>query len=440
MESQHLAQYSPISHGSACASVTSKEVHTNQDPLDGSASKINEYDKLSTKANSQQETTPVPTDVSENTHHASPHTAQVPLPQNGPYSQQCMMTTNQANPSSWPIYGHPYTMPYTPYQMSPMYYPPGPQPQYTQYTPTAGTSLSATPPEPGNTLTKPPSTKSDMTPVNKSVRPPPILTSSNDFLNWIRTYVKFLQNSNLGDIIPTTDGRPIRQVTYDEQTFLYNTFQTFAPPHLLPTWVKDILSVDYTDIMKVLSKSFEKIKTDTQDANDLITITNIHYNGSTPAVEFETKITNTIERLNNNGISINDKLACQLIMKGLSGEYRFLRYARHRTQNMTIAELFLDIHAIYEDQQESERRKPSYSRIPKDDKNISRVSSNINKAKTVTRNSQKASNSKSRTVKTNNVSTSHNSFDKNNDSINESPDKTIHLNNQYDLHLRPDTY
>ncbi|NWQ20769.1 hypothetical protein GZA05_22670, partial [Escherichia coli] len=77
MESQQLSQHSHISHGSACASVTSKEVHTNQDPLDVSASKIQEYDKASTKANSQQTTTPASSAVPENHHHVSPQPASV---------------------------------------------------------------------------------------------------------------------------------------------------------------------------------------------------------------------------------------------------------------------------------------------------------------------------------------------------------------------------
>ncbi|KAJ1050498.1 hypothetical protein FZC28_6780g3310 [Saccharomyces cerevisiae] len=53
MESQQLSQHSPISHGSACASVTSKEVQTTQDPLDISASTTEECEKVSTQANSQ---------------------------------------------------------------------------------------------------------------------------------------------------------------------------------------------------------------------------------------------------------------------------------------------------------------------------------------------------------------------------------------------------
>lgn len=440
MESQQLSQYSPISHGSACASVTSKEVHTNQDPLDVSASKFDEYENNSTKASSQPEETPVSSAVPENAHHASPHTAQAPLPQNGPYSQQCMMTPNQANPSGWSVYGHPYMMPYTPYQMSPMYYPPGSQQQYPQYTSGVGTPLSTPSPESSNTPTGPPSAKSNMTPVNKSVRPPPFLTSSSEFLIWVRNYIKFLQNSNLGDIIPKTNGKATRQMTYDEHTFLYNTFQTFAPSQFLPTWVKDILSVDYTDIMKILTKSMEKMQSDNQEVNDYITLANLQYDGSIPADMFETQVINTIDRLRDSGLHINDKLACKLIRRGLSGEYRFLRYARHRHLNMTVTELFMDIHAIYEEQQETRYNKPTYSKNPSDKRNTSRAFTNTNKAKTVTRNPQKTSNSKSRTVKTNNVSTSHNSFNKNNGSINELPDQTIYLNNQYDLHLRPETY
>ena len=72
MESQQLSQHSPISHGSACASVTSKEVQTTQDPLDISASKTEECEKVPTQANSQQTTTPTSSAVPENPHHASP--------------------------------------------------------------------------------------------------------------------------------------------------------------------------------------------------------------------------------------------------------------------------------------------------------------------------------------------------------------------------------
>lgn len=440
MESQQLSQYSPISHGSACASVTSKEVHTNQDPLDVSASKFDEYDKNSTKANSQLEETPVSSAVPENAHHASPHTAKAPLPQNGPYSQQCVMTPNQANPSGWPVYGHPYMMPYTPYQMSPMYYPPGPQHQYPQYTPYDGTPLSTPSPESGDKPTGPPSTKSNMTPVNESVKPPPILTSPDEFLNWVQYYIKFLQNSNLGDIIPRTDGNTTRDITCNEHTFLYNTFQTFAPYQFLPAWVKDILKVDYTDMLKVLAKSIEKMHSDNQDMDDMTMLATLRYNGSTPVERFEAKVINAIERLRNNGFPITDKLACQFILRSLSGEYKYSRCACHRHLNMTVAELFLDIHATYKEQQETRYNKPTYSKNQSDNRNTSRASTNTNKAKTVTRNPQKPSNSKSRTVKANNVGTSYNSFDKNNDSINESPDQTIHLNNQYDLHLRPETY
>ncbi|DAA10916.1 gag protein [Saccharomyces cerevisiae S288C] len=440
MESQQLSNYPHISHGSACASVTSKEVHTNQDPLDVSASKIQEYDKASTKANSQQTTTPASSAVPENPHHASPQPASVPPPQNGPYPQQCMMTQNQANPSGWSFYGHPSMIPYTPYQMSPMYFPPGPQSQFPQYPSSVGTPLSTPSPESGNTFTDSSSADSDMTSTKKYVRPPPMLTSPNDFPNWVKTYIKFLQNSNLGGIIPTVNGKPVRPITDDELTFLYNTFQIFAPSQFLPTWVKDILSVDYTDIMKILSKSIEKMQSDTQEANDIVTLANLQYNGSTPADAFETKVTNIIDRLNNNGIHINNKVACQLIMRGLSGEYKFLRYTRHRHLNMTVAELFLDIHAIYEEQQGSRNSKPNYRRNPSDEKNDSRSYTNTTKPKVIARNPQKTNNSKSKTARAHNVSTSNNSPSTDNDSISKSTTEPIQLNNKHDLHLRPETY
>ncbi|QHB08434.1 hypothetical protein SCEN_G00490 [Saccharomyces cerevisiae] len=131
------------------------------------------------------------------------------------------------------------------------------------------------------------------------------------------------------------------------------------------------------------------MQSDTQEANDIVTLANLQYNGSTPADAFETKVTNIINRLNNNGIHINNKVACQLIMRGLSGEYKFLRYTRHRHLNMTVAELFLDIHAIYEEQQGSRNSKPNYRRNLSDEKNDSRSYTNTTKPKVIARNPQK---------------------------------------------------
>ena len=177
---------------------------------------------------------------------------------------------------------------------------------------------------------------------------------------------------------------------------------------------------------------------DDQVVNDLITLTNLRYNGSTPVDEFEVKVINAIERLRNNGVNISDKLACQLIMRGLSGEYKYLRCACHL--NLTVVELLLDIHAIYEEQQASRRSKSTFSKDPSENRNNAYGSPKTTKTKFNSRNSKTLNSHKPRTVKTNNVSTSHNSFDKNNDSINESLNQTIYLNNQYDLHLRPETY
>ncbi|PTN19869.1 gag protein [Saccharomyces cerevisiae] len=392
-----------------CASVSSREVQTNQDTLDISASKTEECEKVSTKANSRQPITPPSSAVSENHHHASPQAAQLPLSQDGPYSQQLIIAPQHANISGWLVYGQPSLMPYPPYQMSPMYVPPRPQSQFTQYSPSVGTRLNTPSPESGNSFTDSSSAKSNMTSTNKYARPPLTLTSFNDFLNWVIIYIKFLQNSNLGDVVPTTTRKAVRQMTDDELTFLCHTFQLFAPSQFLPTWVKDILSVDYTDIMKILSKSINKMRSDTQEVNDITTLTNLHYNGSTPADAFEAEVTNILDRLNNNGIHINNKVACQFIMRGLSGEYRLLRYARYRDINMTDADLFLDIHAIYEEQQEWRRSRPTYRRNPSDGKNDSRTYTNTTKPKAITRNSQKPNNSQSRTARARNLSTSNNS-------------------------------
>ncbi|EGA83549.1 YDR034C-D-like protein, partial [Saccharomyces cerevisiae Lalvin QA23] len=139
MESQQLSQNSPIHHGSAYASVTSKEVPSNQDPLAVSASNLPEFDRDSTKVNSQQETTPGTSAVPENHHHVSPQPASVPPPQNGQYQQHGMMTPNKAMASNWAHYQQPSMMTCSHYQTSPAYYQPDPHYPLPQYIPPLST-------------------------------------------------------------------------------------------------------------------------------------------------------------------------------------------------------------------------------------------------------------------------------------------------------------
>ena len=140
MESQQLSQNSPNLHGSAYASVTSKEVPSNQDPLAVSASNLPEFDRDSTKVNSQQETTPGTSAVPENHHHVSPQPASVPPPQNGQYQQHGMMTPNKAMASNWAHYQQPSMMTCSHYQTSPAYYQPDPHYPLPQYIPPLSTS------------------------------------------------------------------------------------------------------------------------------------------------------------------------------------------------------------------------------------------------------------------------------------------------------------
>ena len=104
MESQQLHQNPHYLHGSAYASVTLKEFPSNQDPLAVSASNLPEFDRDSTKVNSQQETTPG--------HQLFQRTIIMSLlnllhSQNGQYQQHGMMTPNKAMASNWAHYQQP---------------------------------------------------------------------------------------------------------------------------------------------------------------------------------------------------------------------------------------------------------------------------------------------------------------------------------------------
>ena len=172
MESQQLHQNPHCPHGSAYASVTSKEVPSNQDPLAVSASNLPEFDRDSTKVNSQQETTPGTSAVPENHHHVSPQPASVPPPQNGQYQQHGMMTPNKAMASNWAHYQQPSMMTCSHYQTSPAYYQPDPHYPLPQYIPPLSTS-SPDPIDLKNQHSEIPQAK---TKVGNNVLPPHTLT------------------------------------------------------------------------------------------------------------------------------------------------------------------------------------------------------------------------------------------------------------------------
>lgn len=448
MESQKSSLNFEGQYGSARASVTSKEVQNNPDPLDAPASTIHQSDRDSTNVHPHSSVTPDKSAVPGNHHHASPHFTPVPFPHNGPYSQYYMMPPNHATALGWPYYGHPSMMPCSPYPTSSMYRPSDIPTLLPHSPPQLGSHLSDQLPESDETSENRHTTSSAIPAMYDNTRPP-ILTSANNFQNWVKFYIKFLQNSDLGDILPTEDGEAAREMTYQEHMFIYNTFQMFAPYQLLPTWVQDILTTDSTDILKILSKSIAKSEDEYQDVHDLNAITNLKYDGSIPAERFENFVTNLIDRLNKNGHNITNKLGCALIRQGLSGKYESLRFGHRYNRNMTIAQLMLDIEDVYRVQQESRVSRHHAQKPYNDYKHTTRNYPAQNDARVVTRNS-KTNHPKTRTARAHNISTTTSSRDHIldiNPSYGTSPkardaspetsyDHQIYLNNNPNLDLR----
>ncbi|KAF4001400.1 TYA transposon family protein [Saccharomyces cerevisiae] len=400
MESQQLHQNPHSFHGSAYASVTSKEVPSNQDPLAVSASNLPEFDRDSTKVNSQQETTPGTSAVPENHHHVSPQPASVPPPQNGQYQQHGMMTPNKAMASNWAHYQQPSMMTCSHYQTSPAYYQPDPHYPLPQYI-------------------------------------PPLSTSSPDPIDLKNQHSEVPQaetkNSNLGDIIPNDQGEIKRQMTYEEHAYIYNTFQAFAPFHLLPTWVKQILEINYADILTVLCKSVSKMQTNNQELKDWIALANLEYDGSTSADTFEITVSTIIQRLKENNINVSDRLACQLILKGLSGDFKYLRNQYRTKTNMKLSQLFAEIQLIYDENKIMNLNKPSQYKQHSEYKNVSRTSPNTTNTKVTTRNYHRTNSSKPRAAKAHNIATSSKFSRVNNDHINESTVSSQYLSDDDEL-------
>ncbi|CAI4036270.1 hypothetical protein SMKI_15G1080 [Saccharomyces mikatae IFO 1815] len=346
------------SHGSAYASAPSEEAPSNQDPFAVPASNLPEFDRDSTKVNSQQATTPETSAVPENHHHVPPQPASVPPPQDGQYQQHGMMTSNKAMGSSWAHYQRPSMMTYSSCQTSPAYYQPDPHSEMPQA----------------------------KTKVRNNVLPPHTLTSEENFSTWVKFYIRFLKNSDLGDIIPNDQGEIKRQMTYEEHAYIYNTFQALAPFHLLPTWVKQILEINYTDILTVLCKSVFKMQTNNQELKDWIALANLEYNGSTSADTFEITVSTIIQRLKENNINVSDRLGCQLILKGLSGDYKYLRNQYRTKTNMKLSQLFAEIQLIYDENKIMNLNKPTQSKQHSEYRNVSRTSPNTTNTKVTTRN------------------------------------------------------
>ena len=233
-----------------------------------------------------------------------------------------------------------------------------------------------------------------------------------------------------------------RPMTHEEHAYLYNTFQTFAPFHLLPTWAKKILEIDYADILTILSKSIQKMQTDNQDLQDWMTLAQLEYNGSIPAETFEITITTILERLKESDIKANDKLGCQLILKGLSGEYSCLRQQFRSRRNMKMSDLFIEIQSIYDEQKVIRYRKFNKMKISDDYYRTNRVPPPMTDAKIAARTSKKSAPSRHspRTGKRHNVATSNNFPRANDPSMDVPSTRSIQLNNNAGITLRPTKY
>ena len=122
-----------------------------------------------------------------------------------------MMTPNKAMASNWAHYQQPSMMTCSHYQTSPAYYQPDPHYPLPQYIPPLSTS-SPDPIDLKNQHSEIPQAK---TKVGNNVLPPHTLTSEENFSTWVKFYIRFLKNSNLGDIIPNEQGEIKRQMTYE---------------------------------------------------------------------------------------------------------------------------------------------------------------------------------------------------------------------------------
>lgn len=337
--------------------------------------------------------------------------------------------------SNWAHYQQPSMMTCSHYQTSPAYYQPDPHYPLPQYIPPLSTS-SPDPIDLKNQHSEIPQAK---TKVGNNVLPPHTLTSEENFSTWVKFYIRFLKNSNLGDIIPNDQGEIKRQMTYEEHAYIYNTFQAFAPFHLLPTWVKQILEINYSDILTVLCKSVSKMQTNNQELKDWIALANLEYNGSTSADTFEITVSTIIQRLKENNINVSDRLACQLILKGLSGDFKYLRNQYRTKTNMKLSQLFAEIQLIYDENKIMNLNKPSQYKQHSEYKNVSRTSPNTTNTKVTTRNYHRTNSSKPRAAKAHNIATSSKFSRVNNDHINESTVSSQYLSDDNELSLRPAT-
>lgn len=91
----------------------------------------------------------------------------------------------------------------------------------------------------------------------------------------------------------------------------------------------------------------------------MIALANLEYNGSTSADTFEITVSTIIQRLKENNINVSDRLACQLILKGLSGDFKYLRNQYRTKTNMKLSQLFAEIQLIYDENKIMNLNKPS---------------------------------------------------------------------------------
>ncbi|MGH4365360.1 hypothetical protein ACRFB9_28030 [Klebsiella pneumoniae] len=136
--------------------------------------------------------------------------------------------------------------------------------------------------------------------------------------------MKFLEKWNVGGIIGRVKGKGVGEMSDDEVRLLYKSFEIFGGCELVGRWVKEMVWVDYRDMMKIVWKSIEKMECDREEGKEIVRVGNLEYNGSRGGDGFERKVRKIMERVKNNGIDMNKKVGWELIMRGVCGEYKFL--------------------------------------------------------------------------------------------------------------------
>lgn len=161
-----------------------------------------------------------------------------------------------------------------------------------------------------------------------------------------------------------------REMSYEEDGYIQNRLEGFGGFDLLGRWVKEILEINYCEMVRVVCKSVWKMESKNEELKDWIGVGKVEQKGSRCGDRFEIRVRRMIERVKEKNMNVRERLGCEVIVKGVWGELKQVGNEYGRKRKMKVWELLGEIELIYEENKMMNVNKGWEQKEEREQKNV----------------------------------------------------------------------